>query len=120
MIELPDPAELAQAVAAIRRSAGVTRVDMAHRMAEIAGRSLPSVVSQILHWERCRAPKVPNLASVGPYLQAHDLTLALIRPGDRATFYRCPAHLRGDITQPCAIAVGHVGTHRTLKGREFW
>ncbi len=118
MIELPDPAELPRAVMGIRKFSGVTRIAVARSWAERTGRGWRSAISQMEHWETER--KVPNLASIGPYLRAHELTMALIRPGDRATFYRCPAYLRGDVTQPCAIAVGHVGTHRTLKGREFW
>ena len=118
MIEVGDPADLALAVQAFRKSRGITRISVAKVWAEQTGRHWTSSISQMQHWELKH--KVPNLASVGDYLRAHGLRMALLQENDPALYVRCPATLRGDITQPCAIADGHVGTHRTFKGREFW
>lgn len=118
MIEVGDPADLPRVVMMIRKSAGVTRLKIAETWARESGRHQSSTLSQIEHWEKGR--KSPNLASINGYLRAHRLRLMLVQDDDPQVYARCPAYLRGDIAQPCAISVGHVGTHRTMKGREFW
>lgn len=81
MIRLSDPTRIGQALASVREMLGLSRRGVARSIAEETGRSETSVNSQIWTWDMGDQSKhgcAPDLASLGPYLRALDLDLAVV------------------------------------------
>lgn len=75
-IRVHDPARLGHAIAQLRRRHGLTRMDLARRIAATSGRRPGTVGSQLHNWERLI--KAPTVSSLAPVLAALGYDLALI------------------------------------------
>lgn len=75
MIRIVDPTRLGQALGQVRELAGISRRACARTLAEITGRTETSVNSQLWTWDT--GGNQPDLKSLGPYLKAIGVALAL-------------------------------------------
>lgn len=80
MIRISDPAKLGQLLGTLRITEGWTRVDMARAIADTTGRGYESLRLRLWRWDTGRDR--PDLAGLGPYLDALGLDLALIPKED--------------------------------------
>jgi hypothetical protein len=76
MIRLTDPERIGPALAEIRNMLGLGRRQVARHIAHITGRTETSINAQLWTWDVGR--RHPDLASLGPLLDALGYDLALI------------------------------------------
>lgn len=86
MIRLSDPTRIGPALAEIRNMLGLKRRAVARQIAKATGRTETSVNAQLWTWdkgpEEATTGRRPDLASLGPYLDALDFDLALVEKID--------------------------------------
>ena len=122
MIRLTDPTRIGPALAEVRALLGMSRHGVAKRIAQATGRASRSVAAQIWTWDNdgskpggCR----PDLRSLGPYLDALDLDLALVDkadPGAPRTWPRLT-----DPPDDVTVVEGPAGTVWTrMDGGHYW
>lgn len=75
MIRIPDPTKLGPAMGDLRILLGISRRGAARRVAKGADRTEDSVHSQMWTWDK--AIRMPDLTSVGRYLDVLEYDLAL-------------------------------------------